>query len=55
MDVKYPLDIESSIEESSHFSFKAFILKNKEGNLFEADNDKYKIDDKFKKEIEEKT
>lgn len=47
MNIKYPLDIDGSIENSNHFCYKAFIIKNSEGNLFDEENEKYKIDEKF--------
>lgn len=41
MNVKYPLETDASIEENNHFCYKAFVLKNMEGNLFDEDNEKY--------------
>ncbi|KRX01530.1 BRCT domain [Pseudocohnilembus persalinus] len=55
MNIKYPLEIDSSIENENHFCYKSYIVKNNEGNLFDEENQKYKIDEKFQKEIEQQT
>lgn len=38
MNIKYPLEIDSSIENENHFCYKSYIVKNNEGNLFDEEN-----------------
>ncbi|EAR99283.1 pescadillo amine-terminal protein (macronuclear) [Tetrahymena thermophila SB210] len=54
INVKYPLEINKSIEDQSYFSYSSFVLKHKDSQQTienaEEENEKYAIDDKFKKD-----
>lgn len=49
--IKYPLEMNKSIEDENYFSYSAFVLKHKDSKQTlenaEQENEKYAIDSKF--------